>query len=255
MQLQKQERSIKAEDLFKLGDHRLICGDARNKDIVAKLFGNNKARSIITDPPYGVAYVESKASFKQGLACEKEIQNDQEQTEEVYRAFSKDWLSSAIPYLMDKNSAYIFNADKMLFALRDGMRDSKFKFSQLLIWIKSQAVVGRLDYLPQHELIVYGWYGKHLFRKSKDKSLLFAPKPNRSKIHPTMKPVSLIRQLILNATEIGDIVYDPFGGSGTTLIASEQTKRRCYMVEFDADYCKAIIERFERLTKTKAEKI
>ncbi len=245
----------KSGDIFELGDHRLICGDSRDKKIIAKLFGDKKARSIITDPPYGVAYVESKAGFKQNLACENAIENDQEQSEEEYRQFTKNWLSISIPYLLDKNSAYIFNADKMLFALRDGMLDSSFKFSQLLIWMKSQAVVGRLDYLPQHELIAYGWHGKHLFRKSKDKSLLFAPKPNRSKLHPTMKPASLIRQLILNSTELGDIVFDPFGGSGTTLIASEMTKRRCYMVEFDPSYCQSIIKRFESLTKTKAKRL
>lgn len=254
MQTSKLKKSINNGDIFCLGNHRLICGDSTDKDIVNKLFGNEKARAIVTDPPYGVSYVESKAGFKQKLGCEKIIANDQEQSESEYSEFSKKWLDLAVPYLEKKNSVYIFNADKMLFGLRKGMIDAGYKFSQLLIWIKSQPVVGRLDYLPQHELIVYGWHGTHLFRKSKDKSLLFAPKPGKSKFHPTTKPVSLIRQLILNSTNIGDTVYDPFGGSGTTLLAAEQTRRKCFMVELDPEYCQTIIKRFEALIGIKAKR-
>jgi DNA modification methylase len=106
-----------------------------------------------------------------------------------------------------------------------------------------------------HELIAYGWHGTHQFHKSKDKSVLFYPKPNKSSLHPTTKPVPLLRHLILNSSKIGDTVYDCFGGSGSTLIAAEQTRRRCLMIELDPDYCQTIITRFEKLTGHRAKKL
>jgi DNA modification methylase len=119
-------------------------------------------------------------------------------------------MDAITSHLERKNSFYIFNADKMVFALRDGMLKAGLKFAQLLIWVKTHAVIGRLDYAPQHELIAYGWFGTHEFVKGKDKSVLVYPKPNKSKMHPTTKPIPLIRHLILNSTRIGDVVYDAF---------------------------------------------
>ena len=138
---------------------------------------------------------------------------------------------------------------------REGMIESGFKVAQLLIWVKSQAVVGRLDYAPQHELILYGWHGTHRFRRSKDKSVLFYPRPSKSALHPTTKPIGLIRRLILNSTEIGDVVFDGFLGSGTCLLACEQTKRQCFAVELDEEYCLTAIARWERMTGLKATQI
>jgi site-specific DNA-methyltransferase (adenine-specific) len=134
------------------------------------------------------------------------------------------------------------------------MVEAGMKFAQLLIWVKTHAVIGRMDYAPQHELIAYGWFGTHEFLKSKDKSVLVCPRPNKSAMHPTTKPLDLIRRLILNSTRIGDVVYDGFLGSGTTLLACEQTKRVCIGVELDPEYCQTIIFRFEKLTGLKAEK-
>lgn len=255
MPTKKQKNSISPGDLFELGNHLLLCGDAKDKTLMSKLIGNNKIKAIISDPPYSVDYVQSKAGFKQKIAKPKDIIGDQFQSEDDYRKFTKDWLDCALPYLEKKNSVYIFNCDKMVFALKQGMTDTRLYFSQLLIWIKSHAVVGRKDYLPQHELIAYGWKGTHEFRKAKDKSVLFAPKPNKSTLHPTMKPVSLLRKIILNCTNVGEFIYDPFGGSGSLMIASEQTKRRCLMAELDPEYCQTIINRFERLSGVKAKKI
>jgi DNA modification methylase len=99
----------------------------------------------------------------------------------------------------------------------------------------------------QHELIATGWYGSHKFYKSKDKSVLFAPKPKKSSLHPTTKPVSLLRKVILNSTQINDIIYDPFAGSGSLLIACEQTKRKCLLVEIDLEYCQTIINTYNKL--------
>ena len=256
MQTKKLKNSIKPGNIFQLGDnHRLLCADARNKKLVKKLIGKDEIRMILVDVPYAVGYVQSKDGFKQNIAKPKDIIGDQIQSESEYSAFTKQWLEIAIPHLQRKNSVYIFNSDKMIFALREGMKDAGLNFSQLLIWIKNNAVIGRKDYLIQHELIAFGWYGTHLFAKAKDKSVLFCPKPNKSELHPTMKPVSLLRRLILNSSKVGDTIYDCFTGSGSILIASEQTKRKCLMVEIDPEYCQTIIDRFKRLTGQKVKKI
>jgi DNA modification methylase len=251
MQIQKQEKSIKLGDIIELGPHRLLCGDATDIDSVKKLIGEDKIDLVLTDPPYGVAYVESKAGFTQNLAKPKEIKNDHLQTEEEYIKFSEKWLKILIPFLNHKNSIYIFNSDKMIFALKKAMINTGLYFSQLLIWVKSNSVIGRLDYLPQHELIAYSWHGRHSFKKSKDKSVLFCPKPNRSKLHPTSKPISLLRRLILNSSKVGDVVFDPFGGSGGSLLACEQTKRKCLMIEIDLEYCATIIRKYHEINDLK----
>jgi DNA modification methylase len=246
---------IKVGDVFQLGDHRLLCGDAKDLALIKRLISDDRISLILSDPPYGVGYVEGKADLTKIKRGSKKIANDHNQTEEAYRQFTKDWLEVVKPYLAKKNSFYIFNSDKMIFSLRDGIIDADFRLTQLLIWIKNNVVVGRLHYLPQHELIAYGWFGSHEFYKAKDKSLLIYPKPNKSPLHPTMKPVGLLRNLILNSSKINDYVYDPFGGSGSTLIACEQTKRKCLMVEMDPEYCQVIIDRFNKVTGQKAERI
>lgn len=247
----KQKSSV---SIWQLGDHRLAQGDCRDAKLLKKLLGDERINVLCTDPPYGVAVAESKRNFRT-LTKDKDIIGDQLQSDGEYRQFSKEWLEALVPYLAKKNSAYIFNADKMVWSLRDGMADSGFKITQLLVWVKQQSVIGRLDYAPQHELIVYGWYGTHQFRRSKDKSVLFYPRPNKSKLHPTTKPLGLVRRLVFNSTNMGDVVFDGFLGSGTTLLACEQTKRRCYGVELDPEYCAVIIKRWERTTGLKAKQI
>lgn len=130
MQIKKQKNLIKHGDLFQLGPHKLICGDCRDKEIIKKLIGNNKISQINIDVPYGVSYVESKQSFKQKLGCDKIIANDQEQSEEEYKKFNIEWLEAIKPYLSPYNSCYIFNSDKMIFALKEALNESGFKFSQ-----------------------------------------------------------------------------------------------------------------------------
>lgn len=245
--------SIKYGDVFRLGDHLLLCGSSSNTELVKKLVGEQKIKAVITDPPYGVAVTESKEGFRT-LSKNKAIVNDQLQTDDEYQKFTKDWINAITHHLERKNSFYIFNSDKMVFALREGMLEAGMKFAQLLIWVKTHAVIGRMDYAPQHELIAYGWFGVHELVKSKDKSVLICPRPNKSSMHPTTKPLDLIRRLILNSTRIGDIVFDGFLGSGTTLLACEQTKRVCIGVELDPEYCQTIIARFEKLSGTKAER-
>ncbi len=246
--------SIKQGDAFRLGNHLLLCADSRDKDAIAQILGDKKIKAIVCDPPYGVAIVESKENF-QPISKDKVIENDHLQSDAEYAAFTNDWVKAVTPHLERKNAFYIFNSDRMIFALREGMLKAGLKFGQLLVWVKTSAVVGRLDYAPQHELIAYGWFGTHEFLKSKDKSVIVFPRPSKSPFHPTTKPIPLIRRLVLNSTRIGDVVYDGFLGSGTTLLACEQTKRVCIGVEIDSEYCQTIIDRFEKLTGLTAEKI
>jgi len=239
----KLARSIKTGDVIQLGDHILICGDASQVDLVP--YGT--INLILTDPPYGIDYAQSKRGIGK-IAKDKDIANDGFVTDAQYVEFTKGWLTPPLKQLSKKNSIYIFNCDKMIFALREACMQVGMKVAQLIIWVKDRAIIGRMDYLPQHELILYGWKGTHDFKRGKDKSVVFEPKPSKSKLHPTMKPVGLLRRLILNSTAIGDTVYDPFGGSGSTLIACEHTKRKCVMVEMDPEYCQTIVARFMKLT-------
>lgn len=245
---------IKNGDLVQLGDHLLVCGDSTNEKTVGRLLAGREIQLVLTDPPYGVSYVESKMGFTQSLAKPKVIQNDQIESEEEYASFTRAWLGACKPFMAKKNSVYIFNSDRMLFALRSGMEAAGFKFAQLLIWAKTHAVVGRMDYLPSHELIAYGWHGTHAFRKSKDKSVIICPKPSKSKWHPTSKPRQLLRRLILNSSKVGDTVYEPFAGGGSCLLSCEETRRKCLAVELDAEYCETIVMLWERMTGKEAVK-
>lgn len=241
--------SVKTGDIFLLGNHVLGCGSSTDKEFVKEVVGNATIHSIQCDPPYGVGVVETSLNPTK----HKQIANDHLQSDTEYIHFTTQWLEAIKPHLAPKNSAYIFNSDKMIFALREAMLQSDFKFAQLLIWVKNQPVIGRLDYLPMHELIAYGWYGTHKFYKAKDKSVIAYPKPQKSKFHATMKPVGLIRRLILNSTEVDDVVYDPFLGSGTTLLAAHQTLRRCIGIELESEHCQVVIDRWEKLSGLKAE--
>lgn len=254
VQVTKRKSLIEYGDILEVNGHKIACGDARDPELVAKLVGNKKVSLVATDVPYGVAMIESKEGF-QKISVPRRIANDHYQSDKEYRNFTREWIEAIKPHLAQKNAFYIFNSDRMVWALREGMLDAGCKLAQLLIWVKTHAVVGRMDYHPQHELIVYGWVGTHAFQKSKDKSVLIYPKPQKSKLHPTMKPAGLMRRLILNSSKIGDTVYDGFLGSGTTALAAEQTKRKCFGVELDPEYCLVSVERLEKLVGVNAKKI
>lgn len=245
---------MKSGEIYQLGRHRLACGSSSDSELVSRLVGGDKIALILCDPPYGVSYVESKRGIAK-LATDKVIANDNIIDEPAYQKFTEDWLLAVKPYLERKNTIYIFNSDKMLIPTIASLKATGGKFAQLLIWAKTHAVIGRLDYLPQHELILYGWYGTHAFSKSKDKSILVYPRPNKSKLHPTMKPVGLLRRLILNSSKVDDVIFDGFAGSGSTLMAAEQTSRTCLTVELDLEYCEIIVTRWEQLTGLKREKL
>lgn len=252
--MSQSKNSVSPGTIWQLGDHRLAFGDCRDTALLKHLLGKDKINLLCCDIPYAVAAVESKRGFSK-LSKDKEIANDHLQSDVAYRAFNREWLEAVKPFLAKKNSAYVFNSDKMIWPLREAMIDVGFKIAQLLVWVKSQPVIGRLDYAPQHELILYSWFGSHIFRRSKDRSVLFHPRPTKSKFHPTTKPIGLIRRLILNSTEISDVVYDGFVGSGTCILACEQTKRRCIAVDVDLEYCLTTIRRWEQLSNRKAEMV
>ena len=245
--------------LWKLGEHRLLLGDATKAEDVARLMGDEKASLVLTDPPYGVGYVEGKQEFlatiHKGSGGRKFSAIIGDAPEDDYYDFSLRWLNAVRPHLAPKNAFYIFNGDTKLREFLNALHDTKYTKSALLIWLKNHLVVGRKDYHPQHELILYGWYGTHAFFGEHDKSALFYPKPQKSVLHPTMKPPALLRRLIYHSSRPGEIVLDPFGGSGSTLIACEHLGRRCFMVEQDEAYCRTIVERWQKLTKKKADAI
>lgn len=248
---------IKQGDIYKLGEHIIACGNSLDAEFVSKVIGDKKIRCILVDPPYGVEYVEGKKHLNQklGVDSSKVIIGDKLQSDEEYAKFNQEWLEVVKPYLESYNACYIFNGDMMYPALRAGMKEAKFYYSQMIIWIKNQAVLGRKDYLPMFELIAYGWYGRHKMERSKAKSVIFHPKPNASKLHPTQKPVGLLRKLIPNSTKINEYIYDPFLGSGSTTIACEHLSRRCIGIDIDPEYVATSIARLEKLTGKKAEKI
>jgi DNA modification methylase len=251
LQEKSPSKLVKNGQIWQLGEHRLLVGSCTDQSLVSELLRNSQVNVIITDPPYGILYVESKAGIGE-VSKNKVITNDNITNEAEYEKFSEDWLRPVLPYLSKKNSIYIFNCDKMLFALKKAMDNCGIYFSQLIVWIKNQATIARKDYAPQHELVLYGWYGTHAFRKAKDRSVIFFPKPHKSVLHPTMKPVNLVARLILNSTRVGDIVYDPFMGSGTTIVACQKTGRICYGSEIDIEYAMTSIARFEAMSKIEA---
>ena len=236
-------RSIQPDDIWQIDEHIIACGDSTDAAFVSKVIGSREVRVIVCDPPYAVAYKNNA------------IIGDELQSDEQYARFTQTWLEAAKPHLESYNAVYIFNSDMMYPALRQGMKEAGFYYSQGLIWIKNTSVLGRKDYLLQHELIAYGWFGRHKMERSKSKSVLFHPKPAASKLHPTQKPVGLMRKLIPNSTKIGERLYDPFLGSGSTAVACEHLGRRCIGIDLDPAHVATAIARLEKLTGKQAERV
>ena len=239
-------------EVIKLGRHRLLQGDSTKKEDVALLMGETKVRLFLTDPPYGVSYIKKNASVHGGIVLNmknKQISSDEKSLEEI----QKMWFASAknaFDYT-DNESGYLWFAcqggDQMMMMMMIG--NAGWKVRHELIWVKDTFVFGRSDYHYAHEPILYGWKkdGKHHFYGDrKQKSTLFFPRPKISNFHPTTKPLELVEYLIKNHSKEEDIVLDLFGGSGTTLIACENTNRTCYMMEIDPMYIEVIQERYNK---------
>jgi site-specific DNA-methyltransferase (adenine-specific) len=245
-----EEPVTKPGDLWILGRHRVLCGDCRVADDVAKLLGNAQVDSLVTDPPYGVDYGAKNDflnRFDKGNRIQVPISND---AITDYRQFFAEFLS-LVPFA-DHNTVYVFMSGKELHSLRLAAEDCKITWGDYLVWVKNVHVLGRKDYNARHEFVFYGWKGRHRFYGDFSTTVLEFDKPAKNELHPTQKPVPLVAKLISDGTPQTGVVYDPFAGSGTTLIAAEQLGRTCYAMEIEPRYCDVIIERWQNLTGQKA---
>jgi site-specific DNA-methyltransferase (adenine-specific) len=240
------EPKTKPGDIYKLGKHRLMCGDSTSIDHLERLCDGQSVDMWLTDPPYNVAYEGGT-----GLT----IQND-DMEDDQFRQFLRDSYVAADAVMKAGAVFYIWHADSEGYNFRGAAKDAGWTVRQCLIWKKSSLVMGRQDYHWKHEPCLYGWKegAGHLWATDrKQTTILEFDKPSRNGEHPTMKPVALFEYQLLNNTKGGDIVLDSFGGSGTTMIAAEKNGRVGYLMELDPKYCDVIVKRWEDFTGKKAE--
>ena len=228
---------VERGDLWIVGRHRLLCGDATRTEDVERLMDGKKANLIVTDPPYGVSFKSSD-----GLT----IQNDSMKDEEFY-IFLLTAFQCMAEHLENGGSAYVFHADTEGLNFRKAFIDAGFHLAGVCIWVKNSLVLGRSDYQWQHEPVLFGWKkgGKHSWYSDRRQTTIWNyDKPKRNKNHPTSKPLDLLGYPICNSSQENAIVLDSFGGSGSTLMACEQLNRICHMMELDEKYASVILRRY-----------
>lgn len=226
----------KQGDIWYLGNHRLAVGDSTKAETYDKLMGDKKANLVVTDPPYNVNY--------EGTAGK--IKNDNLEDSKFYQ-FLLDAFKCAESVMADDASIYVFHADTEGLNFRKAFNDAGFYLSGCCIWEKPSLVLGRSPYQWQHEPVLYGWKkkGKHQWYASRKETTIWKyDKPKKNTDHPTMKPIPLLAYPIMNSSLSNCIVLDMFGGSGSTLIACEQTNRICYTIELDEKYADVIVKRY-----------
>ena len=236
---------VQRGDVWRLGDHRLMCGDSAHSGDVSRLMAGQQATLMVTDPPYGVAYEP------EGRKRKRRIAND-----DLGKDQAEFWTKSFSAWPLE-GDAYVFSpSGPLIQTLSASIVAAGIAHHQWLIWSKDQFVLGRSHYHYKHEHIFYGWRGKSSWNGSRvEESVWNEDRPMRSPQHPTMKPVSLCVRAIENSSQPNDLVIDLFLGSGTTLIAAERTGRRCYGMELDPHYCALVIARWETFTGEEAEKV
>lgn len=228
------ETDIVLGDLFEIGEHRLLCGDSTDSDSVAKLMNGEKADMVFTDPPYGVDY--------------KGINNDS-------RSGLKDLLNGAFEnYILNsKNGAsiYCFHSDKCSDIFNEVFR-SFCHFSSMIIWVKESIVLSQTDYQSKHEPCFYGWFnnGTHKWYSDRKQESVWIAKSKREEGHTTPKPIEIVSKGINNSSETNHLVLDLLLGSGSTMVAAHQLKRKCYGMELDPKYCQVIVDRMRKLDPT-----
>ena len=288
------ESITKLGDVWKLGRHRLMCGDSTSQEDVAVLMNGEMADLVITDPPYNVNYGD-KAEYldeylSKGHRNNSRIKNDNMDNVSFYQ-FMLQVYQSAYEFMREGAAIYVFHAESTGHIFRQAFLDAGLKLAQCLIWEKNTFVLGRQDYQWRHEPILYGWkegaahyfvndrtqdtvmleddidysamkkndlvaYIEQIRKDYQDKtSVIYENKPTKNDIHPTMKPVSLIGRLMKNSSKSGWNVVDFFGGGGSTLIAAEQLGRTAFLMELDEKFCDVIVRRWEEYTGQKAEKL
>ena len=235
-------------DVWELGNHRLLCGDATSAADIAKLMDGAKAHLLLTDPPYNVDIHGTNG---------KTIENDN-MSRESFEFFLYDAFSNFENQMEEGCPFYIWFASRTHREFENALERAGLLVRQELIWNKNVFTLGRSHYQWKHEPCFYGWKGKssRYFINARNRATVFDEnKPQRSDDHPTMKPVALFGAQITNSSRDGDIVLDPFGGSGTTMVACEQLGRRAYLMELDPRYCDVILSRWEKLTGQVATKV
>lgn len=235
----EQAAFVERGDVWIVGRHRLMCGDATSEEDVTTLMDGKRANLIITDPPYNVAFESSD-----GLS----IKNDKMENDKFYEFLLVAFKNMA-EHLEKGGSAYVFHADTEGLNFRKAFIDAGFHLSGCCIWVKNSLVLGRSDYQWQHEPVLYGFLqnGKHYWSKNAGRSqttIWNFDKPKKNKNHPTSKPLDLLAYPIGNSSSENAIVIDTFGGSGSTLMACEQTNRICHTMEFDEKYASVILRRY-----------
>jgi len=226
----------KSGDLWLLGNHRLICRDSTREETYTLLMDGKKANLVVTDPPYNVNYEGSAGKIK----------NDNMENGRFYQ-FLLDALTCMEKAMENDASIYVFHADTEGLNFRKAFADAGFYLSGTCIWKKQSLVLGRSPYQWQHEPVLFGWKkkGKHQWYTGRKESTIWEfDKPKKNGDHPTMKPVPLVAYPIKNSSMSNCIVLDPFGGSGSTLIACEQTDRVCHTIELDEKFCDVIVKRY-----------
>ena len=251
-----EEPKAKRGDIYKLGNHRLMCGDSTSLEDVGRLMGQDKASMGFTDPPWNVNYGAVKDGNAQGYKP-RTILNDFMGTED-FKEFMNKAFASLNFAMHDGAMTYVVMSAQEWGNMMLTLAQNNYHWSSTIIWNKDSLVLSRKDYHTKYEPIWYGWKeGTRLcpLEDRKQSDVWDIPRPKKSEEHPTMKPVELVARAINNSSKKGDVVIDLFGGSGTTLIASEQTGRCCRMMELDPKYVDVIVNRWEQLTGGKAELI
>jgi DNA modification methylase len=236
-------------DLWNLGDHRLLCGDATLMTDVEKVLAGGLADMVFSDPPYNVNY---GATMKDKLRGKKrKIANDD--LGDGFESFLRDACTNILA--VTKGAIYICMSSSELHTLHRAFTESGGHWSTFLIWAKNTFTMGRSDYQRQYEPILYGWKEgtDHYWCGARDQGdVWFVKKPLANDLHPTMKPVELVERAIRNSSKSRDTVLDPFAGSGSTLVACEKTSRQARLIELEPKYCDVIIRRFEEFSGKRA---
>ena len=228
---------VEKGDVWVVGRHRLVCGDATNEADVATLMDGKRANLIVTDPPYGVSFKSNS-----GLT----IKNDSMKDEEFYNFLYKSF-ANMVAHTENGGAAYVFHADTEGLTFRKAFIDAGFHLAGVCIWSKNSLVLGRSDYQWQHEPVLYGFLknGKHRWYSDRKQTTIWNfNKPKRNENHPTSKPLDLLSYPIRNSSQENAIIIDTFGGSGSTLMACEATNRICYTMELDEKYASVILRRY-----------
>ena len=246
----REQWGVNSGDLWLLGDHRLLCGDSTKAEDVGRVMGGEKALLVVTDPPYGVSYAD-KNRFLNTIGkpnrIEKAIENDhldKEQTQALWKSAFHEMAQ-----VMDKGAVvYCFmpqGGDQMMMMMMMMMMGAGIEPRHELIWLKNNHVLGRTDYAYKHEPILYAWKdGGHKFYGDFQTSIFEYPRPQKADLHPTMKPVELVMKLIENSSLSGAILYEPFSGSGTTIIAGENLGRKVRAIEISPGYVAVALQRW-----------